>query len=276
MKNFNNKVVAITGAGSGIGQALAINLSQLGACLALADINEAGLAKTQALLNIGLRVCSHNVDVANKDAVYQWADDVVAYHGHVDVLINNAGVAANAPIESLDYDDFNWAFNIVFYGVLYGCKAFLPYLKQRPDAHIINLSSLVGFIPFPNSAAYNCSKHAVKAFSQTLMQELRGSNIHVTSVHPGGIKTNMMRNSRYETMPSGLDHKGMIKAFDSIALTSSDKAAKIIIRGALKNRPRQLVGVDAVIAEFLSRVFPNSFVRWMGMLMLHMEKKWQQ
>lgn len=270
MKSLANKVVALTGAASGIGRALAIQLAAKGCHLALADVDQKGLDETAALLPSAVKVTTHIVDVANKEQVYQWAEDAVTAHGCVDVVINNAGVATQCSIDDIDYDNFNWVFDIVFYGVLYGTKAFLPHLRTRPDSHIINISSVNGFFPFPGNGPYNCAKHAVKALNQTLNQELRGSNVNVTSVHPGGIKTNIVRNSRMIKPMSGDMSKSEAAAqFERIAGTSADKAASIIIKGMLKEKQRLLVGKDAYVLDALTRLFPQGFSNMVGRVMLH-------
>jgi len=265
MKSLENKVVALTGAASGIGRALAVHLAELGSQLALADVDEKGLQETAALLPKQVKVSLHNVDVSNKERVYAWADEVVKAHGGVDVIINNAGVASVCSIEDISYDDFEWVFNIDFYGVLYGTKAFLPYLRQRPEGHIVNISSVNGFFPFPDNGPYNCAKHAVKALNQTLNQELAGSSITVTSVHPGGIKTNIVKNSRFiKSADAKLNRNKMAARFDKIAGTTPEKAARTIVNAILKNKERQLVGADAVILDILTRLFPHGFAKLVG------------
>lgn len=274
MKSLANKVVALTGAGSGIGRALAIQLAGKGCHLALADVNSKGLEETVAMLPKNINVTTHIVDVANKDQVYAWAEDVVKSHGQVDVVINNAGVATQCLIENIQYEDFDWVFDIVFYGVLYGTKAFMPYLRQRPDAHIVNISSVNGFFPFPGNGPYNCAKHAVKALNQTLNQELRNTNIHVTSVHPGGIKTNIVRNSRLiEPLEAGMTLDKAARQFDRLAGTTADKAAEIIIKGILKDKQRLLVGKDAYVLDVLTRVFPQGFSNLVGRVLYRPEKQ---
>jgi hypothetical protein len=269
MKSLANKVVALTGAASGIGRALALQLADRGCHLALADVDAKGLQDTQAMLPKTVNVTTHSVDVSNKDQVYQWAEDVAKAHGGVDIVINNAGVASHCAIEDINYDDFNWVFDIVFYGVLYGTKAFMPYLRQRPEGHIVNISSVNGFFPFPGNGPYNCAKHAVKALNQTLIQELRGSNIHITSVHPGGIKTNIARNSRFiKSMDPNMNREKAAALFDKIASTSADKAATIIINGILHDKQRLLVGTDAHILDILTRLFPQGFSNLVGRVML--------
>ncbi len=265
MQNLPGKVVAITGAASGIGRSLARQLAGYGCHLALADWDEQSLEDTVNLLGPAGKVSTHKVDVASREQVYQWANDVVQQHGHVDCIINNAGVASMNTIEDFSYEDFNWVFDIVFYGVLYGSKAFLPYLKQRPDAHIVNISSVNGFFPFPRNGPYNCAKHAVKALNQTLIQELKDTPVKVTSVHPGGIRTNIVRNARFSERDTTDDSiKQRIDAFDRMANTSPDKAASVIIKGMLKNRKRLLVGMDAHVMDILCRLMPQGFSDFVG------------
>jgi NADP-dependent 3-hydroxy acid dehydrogenase YdfG len=271
MKNLNEKVVALTGAGSGIGRCLAIQLSQLGTHLSLADVDEEGLKETKALLSKDIIVSTHLVDVADRGQVYAWAEETIKAHGHVDCIINNAGVAFTASIEEINYKDFDWVFKIVFYGVLYGTKAFLPHLKKRPDAHIVNISSVNGFIATPRNGAYACAKHAVKALNQTLQQELKNTSVNVTSVHPGGVRTNIARNSGSDDSEEIQQER--IVGFDQIAGTSAEKAATIIIKSILKNRKRQLVGVDAMVIDVLSRLFPQKFSDAMGCLYGYTQRK---
>ena len=271
MKNLNEKVVALTGAGSGIGRCLAIQLSQLGTHLSLADVDEEGLKQTKALLSKDIIVSTHLVDVADRGQVYAWAEETIKAHGHVDCIINNAGVAFTASIEEINYKDFDWVFKIVFYGVLYGTKAFLPHLKKRPDAHIVNISSVNGFIATPRNGAYACAKHAVKALNQTLQQELKNTSVNVTSVHPGGVRTNIARNSGSDDSEEIQQER--IVGFDQIAGTSAEKAATIIIKSILKNRKRQLVGVDAMVIDVLSRLFPQKFSDAMGCLYGYTQRK---
>jgi len=271
MKNLNEKVVALTGAGSGIGRCLAIQLSQLGTHLSLADVDEEGLKETKALLSKDIIVSTHLVDVADRGQVYAWAEETIKAHGHVDCIINNAGVAFTASIEEINYKDFDWVFKIVFYGVLYGTKAFLPYLKNRPDAHIVNISSVNGFIATPRNGAYACAKHAVKALNQILQQELKNTSVNVTSVHPGGVRTNIARNSGSDDSEEIQQER--IVGFDQIAGTSAEKAATIIIKSILKNRKRQLVGVDAMVIDVLSRLFPQKFSDAMGCLYGYTQRK---
>ena len=199
MKDFRDKVAAITGAASGIGRALAQDLAGRGTHLALCDIDEIGLAETVALCEgLGIKVTSQRVDVADRDAVFAWADQVVADHGKVNLVFNNAGVALGATIEAMSYEDFEWLMNINFWGVVHGTKAFLPHLKAAGEGHIVNVSSVFGLISIPSQSAYNAAKFGVRGFTDALRMELEVERCDVssTTIHPGGIKTNIARNAR--------------------------------------------------------------------------------
>ena len=266
MKELNNKVAAVTGAASGIGQMLAANLAAKGCAVAISDIDMNGLEKTAAMVEKkNGKVSIHQVDVADRSQVENYADDVAKNHGKVDMIINNAGVAVAESVDDVSYEDFEWLMGINFWGVVYGCKAFLPYLKKQPEAHVVNISSVNGFITWPNHAPYCASKFAVKGFTETLWQELHKTKIQVSCVHPGGIKTNIARNTRFYKSPgSKMTQEQSVKAFDKMANTTADKAAEIIISGILKNKRRILVGVDAHVLDALARMFPKGFVRFVA------------
>ena len=207
MRDFNDRVAAITGAGSGIGRALANELARRGAHVALSDIDDVGLAETVAQCGrFGNKITFQHLDVADRDAVYAWADRVVADHGKVNLIINNAGVALGATVEAMAYADFEWLMNINFWGVVYGTKAFLPHLKASGEGHIVNLSSVFGLISVPSQSAYNAAKFAVRGFTDTLRMELQieGANVSATTIHPGGIKTNIARNARMDPSMAGI------------------------------------------------------------------------
>ena len=258
MKDLKDKVAAITGAASGIGRALAVNLGKEGCHLALSDINEKGLKETVSLAKAGnVKVSAHVIDVADRDQVYRYADEVIKAHGRVDIVINNAGVAVAQTIEEVTYEDFEWVMNIDFWGPVYGTKAFLPYLKKQPEGHIVNISSINGMIPFPNNGPYNSAKFALRGFNKTLIQELKGSSIHITSVHPGGVKTSITKNMRfYKHVDENVKHSELVDGFDKLAKTTADGAARSIISGIKKNKKRLLVGMDAKIMDFMARMFP--------------------
>ncbi len=259
---FEGRVAAITGAGSGIGRALAVELSRRGAHLALSDVDSAGMAETVTLCEgRGVKVTSQVVDVADRAAVEAWADQVVADHGKVNFIFNNAGVALGATIESESYDDFEWLMNIDFWGVVYGTKAFLPHLKASGDGHVVNLSSVFGLVSIPSQSAYNSAKFAVRGFTDALRMELEieGAPVSSTTVHPGGVKTNIARRARVDSSVADMSGGGSIgDEFDRIAMTRPAKAAKQILAGVAANKRRVLVGPDAKVIDFVARL-PAAF-----------------
>jgi NAD(P)-dependent dehydrogenase (short-subunit alcohol dehydrogenase family) len=257
MTALNGKVVVVTGAASGIGRALAVELVARGARVAISDVNERGLAETVEQIEDASRVSKHVVDVSQRADWQRYASEVEAAHGGADVVINNAGVVSRASIEDIAYEDFEFVMGVNFWGVVYGSKTFLPSFRKRGAGHIVNISSINGMVPFANQAPYNCSKYAVLGFSETLMQELRGQNIRVTCVHPGGIRTNIVRNGRNF-------HVKQAAAFDRIAMTSSASAARQIIRGIERDRERLYVGVDATLMSAGKRLLPSLMVHVAG------------
>lgn len=267
MRSFNNKVAAITGAGSGIGQALALNLAQQGCDLALADLNETGMRETLELAKKhGVKVSTQLLDVSDKDAMFAWADKVVAEHGKVNLIFNNAGVALSGTVASLSVEDYEWIMSINFWGVLYGTKAFLPYLEQSGAGHVINISSTMGLTAQAMMSGYNCSKFAVRGFTESLRQDLdiTDSNVSATCVHPGGIKTNIAQSSRMSDSVSsitGVDKKKAIAEFERTFITSADKAAQIILKAVQNNKRRVLVGKDAYFYDWIVRLFPTAYQR---------------
>ncbi len=269
MKTLKDKVAAITGAGSGIGRMLAVNLAKAGCHLAISDINGQGLNETAGMLTeYGVNVTTHLVDVSKRDQVEQYAANVVEQHGRVDIIINNAGVAVADTVEDVSYEDFEWVMGINFWGVVYGTKAFLPYLKKQPESYIVNISSINAMVPFRNNGPYNCAKFAVRGLNETLIMELAGTPVRIMSVHPGGIDTDIARNARFRKAANpNLDREATVNMFGKVARTSPDKAARIIIAGMKKNRQRQLVGLDAHLLDLLKRMFPLDTVRRTGRIM---------
>lgn len=247
MKSLDNKVVVVTGAGSGIGRAIAQNAAGKGALLALSDVDEAGLAETVDLVkNAGAReVRSDRLDVADRAAMATYAASVAEHFGRVNVVVNNAGVALAGNFEEMEYDDFEWIVGINFWGVINGTKEFLPHLIASGDGHVVNLSSLFGLLSIPGQSAYNATKYAVRGFSEALREELlmAGHPVGVTVVHPGGIKTAIARNAR---VTASEDQAATARTFDKkLARMTPEKAAGIIIDGLLADKPRVLVGIDA-------------------------------
>jgi short-subunit dehydrogenase len=265
MKDFAGKVAAITGAGSGMGRELAIQMARKQCNLALSDVNEAGLAETVQLVEgLGVKATSARVDVANKDEVFAWADQVVADHGKVNLIFNNAGVALGATIESMSYEDFEWLFNINFWGVVHGTKAFLPHLKAAGDGHIINTSSVFGFIGVPSQSAYNAAKFGVRGFTEALREELdiMRCGVSATCVHPGGIKTNIAKDARMTDSVGDLGmNTGSSERLDQAFITTAEKAARVIISGVEHNKRRVLVGPDARLIDLMARLLPSGYQR---------------
>ena len=260
MTQLTGGVVAVSGAASGIGRALALRLAQEGAHLALADIREDELATSaEAARAAGVTVTTHRVDVSRREDVERWANEAEAAHGRVRALINNAGVAMHGTFEEQTLEDFAWLFGINFWGVLHGLKAFLPLLKREPEAHIANVSSVFGLIGPAGQAAYSASKFAVRGLSEVLRAELDGTPVRVSVIHPGGVDTAIAARARYhENVPDAARALYTAK-FREMARTSATQAADIIVRGILANRKRILVGRDAVAIDLLQRVSPAGY-----------------
>ncbi len=264
MKSFKNKVAAITGAGSGIGQQLALLLAKEGCHLSLSDVNESGLAETVAQAkDLGVRVTSKKVDVANLEQMRAWAAETVQNHGSVNMIFNNAGVALGSTVEGASYDELEWIVNINFWGVVYGTKEFLPYIKKTKDGHIINISSLFGLISQPTQSAYNATKFAVRGFTESLRQELdlENNGVSATCVHPGGIRTNIARAAKMnDSLKSlGMDPEKSIKSFDKLLRTPPEAAAAVILKAVKGNKPRVLIGNDAKVLDSIQRVLPTGY-----------------
>jgi short-subunit dehydrogenase len=261
MKSFHGKVAAITGAGSGIGRQLALELSQRGSHLALSDVNAATLAETAAACEqFGGNVTVSTVDVANREAVYAWADTVARDHGKVNLIFNNAGVGLASTLEGISYEDFEWIMGINFWGVVHGTKAFLPHLRASSEGHVVNISSVFGITAAPANGSYNAAKFAVRGFTEALRQELEmmKAKVSVTCVHPGGIKTNIARDARYSDNLGSLaiDADASRKAFEKAFITSANSAARIILKAVERDRRRVLVGLDAYAIDLMVRLAP--------------------
>ena len=261
MKTLDDKVVVITGAGSGIGRALALNLAARGSLLALSDVDDAGLAETVDLVKAaGAReVRSDHLDVADRDAFAAYAVAVAEQFGRVNVIINNAGVALAGDFNDLEYSDIDWILGINLNGVLTGTKEFLPHLIASGDGHVVNLSSLFGLVPMPGQTIYNATKFAVRGMSEALRIEMliAGHPVGVTSVHPGGIKTAIARNCRVSARE---DKEATAKLFDKkLAKMTPERAAEIIIDGVLKNKARVLVGLDAHVLHQFGKFAGSSY-----------------
>ena len=266
MKTFGNKTAAITGAGSGIGAALAMRLAADGCHLALSDVDAKGLEQTAETIRQKApagRVTTTRLDVADREAVHAWADETVDKHGGVTLIFNNAGVALGSTIEAASYEDLEWIININLWGVIYGTKAFLPHLKASGEGHIINISSVFGLIGVPSQGAYNATKFAVRGWTEALRQELEieGAPVSATSVHPGGIKTNIARSARFSGMEgvTDMDEDSGKARFEKMFITTPDKAAATILKGVRRNARRVLIGPDAHAIDWISRLAPTGY-----------------
>lgn len=258
MAYSQNKIAVITGAGSGIGRALALQLNREGCELYLSDINSDGLNATIAALPLHSVFAQGDViDVADKAAIHAWAEEIAASRGHIDMLFNNAGVALMKLAEDTDYEDFEWLMGINFWGVVYGTKAFLPLLRQSQQGHLVNLSSIFGVIAVPTQSSYNAAKFAVRGYTEALRQEMEESNVHVCCVHPGGIKTNIARAARGGDPQISVDERG--DAFEKMANTTAESAAAQIIHAVEKRKKRLLIGNDAKLISLLTRLFPVAY-----------------
>ncbi|TXH05345.1 MAG: SDR family NAD(P)-dependent oxidoreductase [Nevskiaceae bacterium] len=265
MKSFANKVAAITGAGSGIGRALALELAAQGCALSLSDVNETGLAETARLLaDKGVKVTTAKVDVSKLEQVSTWAEQTVAEHGKVNLVFNNAGVAVAGTVEGLSYEEYEWIMGINFWGVVYGTKEFLPHLKASGDGHIVNISSIFGLFSQPSQSAYNATKFAVRGFTESLRQELdiAGAGVSCTCVHPGGIKTNIAKSARTNASVrdiTGADPEKGKADFEKMFRTTAQEAARTILAGVRRDARRVLIGSDARAADLMQRLLPTTY-----------------
>ena len=271
MKGFAGKVVVITGAGSGIGRALALELARSGAKLAISDLDTEGLAETERLVHqIGAPVKADRLNVTEREAFLLYADEVKAHYGVVHQIYNNAGIAYNGDVEDTTFKDLERVMDVDFWGVVNGTKAFLPHLLESGDGHVINVSSLFGIFAVPGQSAYNAAKFAVRGFTEALRQEMitKKRPVAVTTVHPGGIKTAIARNAG---SVEDLDAADLAAQFDKkLARTSPERAAEIILEAVRKKKARVLVGADAKSLDVLVRIlgsnYQSIFSRVMGML----------
>ena len=262
MSSFEGKVAVVTGASSGIGRALALDLAGRGAKLALSDIDSDGLAETvRRAQMLGAEVKSDRLDVAEREAVLAYADSVIARFGTVHQIYNNAGVAYHGHVDKSEFKDIERVIDIDFWGVVNGTKAFLPHLMASGDGHVINISSVFGLVAVPGQSAYNAAKFAVRGFTEALCQEMLvgGHPVKVTCVHPGGIKTNVARNA---AVADNEDQQSFADFFDKrLAHKSPDMAAATILRGVAKGHSRVLIGWDAKSLDVLARITGPSYQR---------------
>ncbi|MGB0435927.1 MAG: SDR family NAD(P)-dependent oxidoreductase [Mycobacterium sp.] len=268
MQGFAGKVAVVTGAGSGIGQALAIELGRSGAHLAISDIDTEGLATTEDRLKaIGVQVKADRLDVTERETVQLYADGVAEHFGKVNQIYNNAGIAFTGDIEVAQYKDIERVMDVDFWGVVNGTKSFLPHLIDSGDGHVVNVSSVFGLFAVPGQGAYNAAKFAVRGFTEALRQEMALAEhpVKVTCVHPGGIKTAIARNA---TAAEGVDVEDLAQTFDrKLARTTPEQAARVILDGVRKNKARVLVGTDAKIFEIVVRAVGAGYQSFLPGLM---------
>ncbi|MBX3183042.1 MAG: SDR family NAD(P)-dependent oxidoreductase [Polyangiaceae bacterium] len=256
MKRLSGRVAAITGAGSGIGAATALHLAREGCHVALCDMNTEGLEATRERAQaLGVRATAHRVDVASEAEMRGWVSDVVSAHQGVNILINNAGVAATATLEDQELDEYRWLVGVNFWGVVHGCKLFLPHLKAADEAHIVNISSMFGLIGVPTQSAYCATKFAVRGFTEALWCELEPLGIGVTSVHPGMIATGIVKSGRMSEAEESTRGK-LIARFESSGM-SPERAARRIVRAISSGKQRQLIGAEAYVTDWLRRATPE-------------------
>ena len=257
IKKFDGMVAVVTGGGSGIGQALAVQLAKMGCHLALVDVNRKGMQETRRKIdNKAVKVTQHVADVSDERAMEELAQEVIAKHGRVNLLFNNAGITYAKRFEAHTLKDWERIIGINIWGMIYGCHFFLPHLKQQAGrAHIVNLSSMVAFVGPPEQSSYAATKSAIKGFSESLWAELHGDGVGVTVVHPGAIRTNIMA----EALKSAEDKEAFARTkaiVDKIAMPV-DKAAKKILKAVRQDRMRVVVGTDAALFESAKRVLPE-------------------
>ncbi len=275
MFELKGKVVVVTGAASGIGAALAQGLAQRGARLMLADIDAAGLEKLTASLRASGCDCNYQVtDTGDEAAIHALALHTQTLCGAADVVINNAGVSLIGPVEKVKTSDAQWLMNINFWGVAHGCRAFLPQLRTRPQALLVNISSIFAMISLPTQGFYNASKAAVRGFSDALREELRESSVAVLCVHPGGIRTNIANQARIIDSSAVADSdKALREGFNRMAGTSSEQAATQIIAAIEGGKTRLLIGSDAKFMDFLFRLAPSRASAWITRMGKRMRKR---
>lgn len=261
MHPFNNKVAVVTGASSGIGKALVQAFAAHGCHIAMADIKPAELNETLESLGTSDKLYkAYTLDVSNKEAVYAFADQVAADFPSVDIVINNAGVSMTSPLAQLSMEDFHWVMDVNFWGMVYGCQAFLPHLLKQKESWVTNISSIFGMVGVPSQGAYCASKFAIRGYTESLRQEFNRSKLKVAAVHPGGVKTNIVRWGKVEDSYADEEKKkNMVAGFDQIAKTSPEKAASTIIKGMVKGKKRILVGGDAWFLDKVARLFPQAY-----------------
>ncbi|MEA5000291.1 MAG: SDR family oxidoreductase [Endomicrobiaceae bacterium] len=263
--DFKDKNAVITGAASGIGRELCIQLAKEGCNISAADVNEKGLRETEdAVRAAGKNIICYITDVSDRKQVFEFAEKTIYYNNSIDIVINNAGVAmSDVPAENIDFKDFEWMMNINLWGVVNTAKAFIGSLKKSRDSYLVNTSSIYGIFAMKNAAAYTTSKFAVRGFSEALVQELHGTSVNVMTVYPGGIKTNIAKNSRWIGETGDTDgQKRQLARFENSAKTEPEDAAKQILQAMKRRKKRLLIGKDARFMDLYVRINPSGYDRF--------------
>lgn len=265
MTHFTRKVAVVTGAGSGIGRHLALQLGRAGAHVAISDVNAAGLEDTRRQMPAGATVKSYRVDVSQRDQVFAHAQEVQRDFGTAHVIFNNAGVTLGATIEHATIEEIEWQLGINLWGVIYGTKAFLPMMLAQREGHIVNLSSIFGFVAFPGQGAYNISKFGVRGWTECLWQELEGTGVQSTLVHPGGIKTEIADKARYSVNANEVEQDIALMG-KKLLKTPPEDMARAILDGVARGKKRVVYGNKALTLMWLQRLVPVSYGRVVKLL----------
>jgi len=261
MRHLRDRVAVVTGAASGIGRATSIELAGEGCDLAISDVNEEGLRETAATIEgLGRKVTGTILDVSDRAAMEAYPEEVLSNHGHVHIVFNNAGVAANDLFVGGDLADLEWVMGINFWGVVHGSKFFLPHLLEEDEGHLVNMSSIFGLGGVPGQSSYCSAKFAVRGFTDSIRAEHLDSKVRFSVVHPGGVATNIAASARYKRGFDGRNHEEGVERFADLAKTSPEKAAKVIVRGIKRNKVRIVVGLDAWGLDKLIRLLPVSYI----------------
>lgn len=275
MSTFADKTAVITGAGSGIGKALALALGAEGCHLAISDIDPKGLSETQnRLADMGVRVHAEILDVSDRVTFYAYAERLIKNFGPIQIVINNAGVSLTADLIDVSYEDYEWIFGINFWGMVYGSKAFLPHLLEQEEAWITNISSILGIVAVPTQGSYVSTKFAIRGFTETLREETLDTSLNVACVHPGGIKTNIARMGKFDPKTIGeKENERLVRNFDKLALTTPEQAAQTILKGMERKKARIVIGNDAKGMTWLQRFFPSGYQKILTKRYLKIIKK---
>jgi NAD(P)-dependent dehydrogenase (short-subunit alcohol dehydrogenase family) len=256
--SFKDKVAVVTGAGSGIGRALALQLAAEGARLALSDIDANGLDETLALLPAGAEARGYSLDVSSREAVFSHAEEVRRDFGTAHVVINNAGATVVGTVEHMEIDEYDWQLGINLFGTIYGVKAFLPMMLAQREGCIVNLSSIFGFVGYPAQSAYNISKFGVRGLTEALWSELEGTGVRALCVHPGGIKTNIERAAR-RCRNAGAEEAGFSAKAANLLTTPPEVCAADILKGVRKGKRRVITGNKSSSLWWLARLMPQRY-----------------